>query len=293
MVIMLGDIQKLPISNSKYADADFIIFGVPSDKGSAYRKGSRYAPNSIRDFVSKNEIGAVIKNHKKSIFEPGTSKFSASVCDIGNIKIGKEEDTALKIYSDKKIPVAIGGDHSITYRLLNGMQPNGKWGIIYFDAHADIISSRGSYFGSVIHDMSKIKGFSPESSFIIGLRTPEEEELDNIKDLGINTITALDIEESGIKNIAKRILPSIKKNTYISIDMDSIDPAFAPGVTEPEPAGISPNQLIYLAKKVAEKSVFGFDIMEVCPKYDHDGMTMYLAYRMILEIITSMDSKIR
>ncbi len=290
---MLQNISRLPISNSKYNDANFIIFGVSSDKGSAYRKGSRYAPNAIRNFVSKNEIGAVIKDHKKSIFEPGTSKFSASVYDMGNTKPEKEGDTASKIYSGKKIPVAIGGDHSITYRLLKGIQPKGKWGIIYFDAHADIISSRGSYFGSVIHDMSKIKGFSPESSFIIGLRTPEEEELDNIKDLGINTITSLDIEEFGVKAISKRVLSSIKQNTYISVDMDAIDPAFAPGVTEPEPAGISSNQLMYLAKKVAEKSVFGFDVMEVCPKYDHDGMTMYLAYRIILEIITSMDSKIR
>ena len=93
----------LPINNCKYEDADFVIFGVPDDKGSRYRKGSKDAPDSIRKYVNKNEIGAVILDKNISLFGTGNKKFSARTVDIGNIEIGNEEKMAKKIYGDKKM----------------------------------------------------------------------------------------------------------------------------------------------------------------------------------------------
>ena len=281
----------LPINNCKYEDADFVIFGVPNDKGSRYRKGSKDAPNSIRRYVNKNEIGEVILGKNISLFGTGTKKFSAKTTDVGNVKIGEEEAMAKKIHADKKIPVVIGGDHSVTYRIIKGMNIKGNWGVLYFDAHPDLISSRGSYFGSVMNDISKLRGFSPKESIIIGMRTPEEEELDNIKKLGIHVITPVDIERLGVREILKKIKETLGKRIYLSIDMDVIDPAFAPGVTEPEPAGILPNQLLIIAKEIAKEGVLGFDLMEICPKYDIQNTTQYLAYRIILEIISSMQDR--
>ena len=286
----MSTVKKLPISNSTEKDARFVIVGVPDDSGSAYRKGSSKAPDSIRDFVGRDEIGAVIKNGRKSIFEPELDIFDARVCDAGNMGREAASVHAAKVFGNGKIPITIGGDHSITYDILKGMDIRKKWGIAYFDAHPDIIGSRKSYFGSVINDLLGIKSFDPRSSIIIGMRTPESEELENIRKCGIHVITPLQIAEMGLKEASEVIRSALKRDTYLSIDMDSIDPAFAPGVTEPEPAGLSSNEAVYLAKNIAANGIFGFDIMEVVPKYDKEGMTLYLAYRLILEIISSMQA---
>ncbi len=277
----------LPINNCKYEDADFVIFGVPNDNGSRYRKGSKNAPDSIREYVNKNEIGGVILDKDISLFGTGNKKFSAKTADIGNVKIGGEGAMAKKIYEDKKIPIIIGGDHSITYRVIKGMDIKEDWGVLYFDAHPDMINSRGKYFGSVMNDISKLRGFSAKKSIIIGMRTPENEELENIKKLGIKVITPIDIENMGMKDALKKIKETLGKKIYLSIDMDVIDPAFAPGVTEPEPAGILPNQLLIIAKEIANR-ILGLDLMEICPKYDVQNITQHLAYRIILEIINSI-----
>ena len=278
--------EVLPISNRSYKDAEFIILGVEDDSGSTYRKGSRYAPKLLRKFITQNKVDFTEKN-EKSIFGLENKPFKADVCDIGNFSVEEGYKISEKIYNNKKKPVIIGGDHSITFKNLKSRQFENKWGIVYFDAHPDIISSRGVYFGSVINDISKLKNFNPQASFIIGMRTPEEEELKNIKKLGINVITPLDIEHYGILQISKRILRTLEKDTYLSIDMDVLDPAFAPGVTEPEPIGLTPTQVVYLCKQISKKGLFGFDVMELCPKYDLNNVTLHLAYRIILEIISS------
>ncbi len=278
--------EVLPISNRSYKDAEFIILGVEDDSGSTYRKGSRYAPKLLRKFITQNKVDFTEKN-EKSIFGLENRPFKADVCDIGNFSVEEGYKISEKIYNNKKKPVIIGGDHSITFKNLKSRQFENKWGIVYFDAHPDIISSRGVYFGSVINDISKLKNFNPQASFIIGMRTPEEEELKNIKKLGINVITPLDIEHYGILQISKRILRTLEKDTYLSIDMDVLDPAFAPGVTEPEPIGLTPTQVVYLCKQISKKGLFGFDVMELCPKYDLNNVTLHLAYRIILEIISS------
>ncbi|MEM3841643.1 MAG: arginase family protein [Candidatus Micrarchaeaceae archaeon] len=285
--------EKLPISNATEGEADFVIFGVPDDSGSAYRKGSSRAPDSIRHFVGRNEIGAVFKNKRISIFEPEMDLFDAKVCDIGNISRSYASSYSGQIHLKGKVPVAIGGDHSITYDILKGMNIEEKWGIAYFDAHPDIVSTRGSYFGSVINDLLGIKSFDPRSSVIIGMRTPEAEEIKNIKRCGIHVLTPLQIADIGLKASARKILGILKRKTYISIDMDCLDPAFAPGVTEPEPAGLSSNEVIYLTKAVASRGAIGFDIMEVVPEFDNNGMTLYLAYRLILEFIAAMHSGLK
>ncbi|MGC8479224.1 MAG: arginase family protein [Candidatus Micrarchaeia archaeon] len=274
-----------PVSNSNFDTAKFIILGVKSDDGSVYRKGSRYAPESMREFLNKNEVAGVKINKNFSSFGIENKMLSSKVNDIGNVDISKLKIVVKKIEKNKKIPITIGGDHSITYKILSSINIRGSWGVAYFDAHPDLISSRGKYFGSVLNDISKLPGFDPKSSVIVGTRTPEAEEIKNIQKLGIEIVTPLEIENEGLKNTIKKINRILKNKTYISIDMDVLDPAFAPGVTEPEPAGINPNQLISISKSIANKGIFGFDIMEICPKYDLNSMTQFLGYRVMLEII--------
>ncbi len=281
--------KRFAFASSTYAESEFVVFGVPDDSGSAYRKGSRYAPDMIRSFVNKNEIGGVITGSRFSMFEPGMKKFSSKVHDAGNLS-RKELGLVGKSIRNRKVSIGLGGDHSITADILRAAKPGHKWGIAYFDAHPDIVNSRGRYFGSVVNDISKLEGFDPEASALIGIRTPEEEEIDNIKKLGIEVVTPQDIEERGARAVAESLRHILTADTYISIDMDVLDPAYAPGVTEPEPGGISSTQLIYLIDKIASERTFGVDITEVVPKFDKEGMTMHMAYRLILYSISAIDT---
>ncbi|MCL4381505.1 arginase family protein [Candidatus Marsarchaeota archaeon] len=281
----------LPINNSSFEKAKFVVIGVPDDSGSSYRKGAAKAPDAIRKIANMNEIGVVIRNNKKSLFEPQFEKFAAKVHDYGNVKKNKIKNEISRITKNNKFPILIGGDHSITYEAVSGFSPKEKWSIVYLDAHPDFICSKNRYFGSVLCDISKLENIDMKSSWIIGVRTPEEEEIMNIRKSGINFVDAVDIADKGIKKIVKMVKENVSKNVYMSIDMDVVDSAFVPGVTEPEPAGISSNELVYFVKEVASKINMGFDLMEVCPRYDIKNQTTYLAYRVILEAISSINEK--
>ena len=132
-----------------------------------------------------------------------------------------------------------------------------------------------------------IPQINPKTSLQIGIRTPEQEEIDNLKKYGIKVITPFDIVEKGVKEISKVISKKIGKNVYISFDMDCIDPAFAPGVSVPVPLGLKNVEAVYLLKAIVERGIVGMDIMEVCPSYDIKDRTSHLASRMIAEVISS------
>ena len=120
------------------------------------------------------------------------------------------------------------------------------------------------------------------SSIQIGTRTPELEELENLKENQIAVITPYDIEKKGINEILNQILNTVEKNVYISFDMDCIDPAHAPGVSVPVPMGLSGTQVQFLVKNLAKNGIIGMDLVEVCPPYDVDDRTSHLASRLIV-----------
>ena len=130
-----------------------------------------------------------------------------------------------------------------------------------------------------------------DSSIQIGIRTPEKEELDNIRKFNLKVITPFDIAEKGVAEISESILNTIGKKVYVSFDMDCIDPSYAPGVSVPVPMGLNNVDAIYLLKKIAKQGIVGMDIMEVCPSYDVKDRTSHLASRMISEVIFATDLK--
>ncbi len=157
--------------------------------------------------------------------------------------------------------------------------------MVYFDAHPDFIGSTQNYYGSVFYD--SLSYIDLKSSLQIGIRTPEQEEIENLKKYDITVITPLDIIKNGIVETEKLMLNKIGKNVYVSFDMDAIDPAYAPGVSVPVPMGLRNTEAIYLLKSLAKRAI-GIDIMEVCPDYDVKDRTSHLASRMIAEIISSI-----
>ena len=277
--------EKICWANTEnFDDADFVILGIPDESQShALRKGTEEAPLKIRQI--SNIRDSFDRNGTISLGRPvnGTEK---KVHDLGNITRNQIKDTFEKITSCSKIPISIGGDHSITREIITSIsKQNEKISLVYFDAHPDFVSSHTNYYGSVITDV--LSHIEVESSVQIGIRTPEEEELENLKKHNLHVITPLDINKQGIENIANSIVNKLGEHVYISFDMDCIDPSFAPGVSVPVPLGLNSLDCVYLLQRIAEKGIIGMDIMEVCPSFDIKDKTSHLASRIISEVLYS------
>jgi agmatinase len=189
--------------------------------------------------------------------------------------------------SKSKIPISIGGDHSITTQIIKSVSKKyGPLSLVYFDAHPDFVSSIQDYYGSVFQDV--LEYIDIKTSIMVGIRTPEREEIDNIKKYDVPVITPFDIIRNGIQKTEETILDRIGKNTYVSLDMDVIDPAYAPGVSVPVPLGLRNTEVAFLLKSIVKKGIRGLDIMEVCPNYDIKDRTSHLASRIISEVISSV-----
>lgn len=190
------------------------------------------------------------------------------------------------IMNKRQFPIVIGGDHSITYEIIRNFAKKKKFAIVYFDSHPDFREAKTTHYGTVMKDTFKIKNVRNQNSIFVGLSEIEPEEFKNLKKEKANYLTSLDIEENGIKKIAKKIKSTINKMpVYVSIDMDVLDIAFAPGVSTPSPGGLSNTELLYLISELAKENVIGLDIMEITPDKDKNLMTAHLASKIIIEFI--------
>jgi len=280
--------MKLAWANtSKFTSAYWVIAGVPDESGShASRKGASKGPDRLRKVTHERSV--VKRGKHVTVFQPQTCSIHSGIMDYGNVK--KDQVTALtkKIVAAGKVPVFVGGDHSITYNVLKGFESQKKkLSLVYFDAHPDFVpSTQEKYYGSVVYDLFGMRHILPKKSFQIGNRALEADEIANIKKSGMQTITPADIAEQGVKKAFQKIKKTVGKNVYLSIDLDVVDPAFAPGVDTPIPGGLSSNELLYLVSKIASLNLVGFDIMELSPPNDIQDMTSDLASKLMIEIIS-------
>jgi len=267
-----------------FEESEFVVVGIPDESQShALRKGTEEAPNKIRQISNLRD--SFERDGKISLGRPfqGSEK---KVHDFGNINRSQIESIYDKISASSKIPISIGGDHSITRQIINAITKKyGKISLVYFDAHPDFVSSTTNYYGSVVNDV--LSNIEISSSVQIGIRTPEQEELDNIKKFNLEVITPFDIREQGIKQVANSVVSRLGDKVYVSFDMDCVDPAYAPGVSVPVPMGLNSTDAVYLLKEIAKKGILGMDVMEVCPSFDVKDRTSHLASRIISEVIYS------
>ncbi|NWJ28038.1 arginase family protein [Marine Group I thaumarchaeote] len=271
-------------NTENFDDAEFVIVGIPDESEShALRKGTEEAPFKIRQISNLRD--SFERNGKISLGRPfqGSEK---KVHDMGNINRPQIENIYDKISTSSKIPISIGGDHSISRQIINALaKRHGKISLVYFDAHPDFVSSTTNYYGSVVNDV--LSNIEIASSVQIGIRTPEQEELDNIKKYHLEVITPFDIQKHGIKLVTNSVLHRLGDKVYVSFDMDCVDPAYAPGVSVPVPMGLNSTDAVYLLKEIVKKGIIGMDIMEVCPSFDVKDRTSHLASRIISEVLYS------
>jgi agmatinase len=271
-----------------------VILGVPDESRShAKRKGASKGPDSLRRASNYYEFFERDGNTIPICPMSGTLE-NKKIMDAGNLSREDLYKTVSHIVSAKKIPITVGGDHSITTIILNAMHSSfegEKISLLYFDAHPDFVSSTRNYYGSVITDSSNYINFN--KSLLIGTRAAEMEELRNARDRKLEIITPIDIIERGINATVKRILAKCgSSKVYVSIDLDCMDPGVAPGVSVPAPGGLFPLDLIYMIKKISESlHVVGIDIVELCPDYDLNQNTANHAARILMEAVASLGSK--
>ena len=258
---------------------EFVICGVPFDKNYSYREGSKDAPDAIRNASWEIETYLIKKNMDIE---------DLNICDIGNIEVDDFSelfDCAEKIlgkFKDKKL-IVIGGDHSITFPFVSAFN---NINVLSLDAHFDL---RDTYKGSRNSNACVMRRIAEEVTcknlFEIGIRAACRKDFIYAKNNNINFIPYHEIREHGI-DVVDDLLKKIKGKLYLSIDMDIIDSALAPGVENPEAEGLNVQELLELIKKIFRTCDVAFcDVVEVAPKYDNNGITPMLAARTIFEIL--------
>jgi agmatinase len=283
--------NRLFASNvTSISKADIIIIGLPDDSRSdAKRTGSNKGPDTLRNVY--NELHYFDGLKEKIPILPMSGHMNKNILDLGNVNRKDIYKIISDICSLGKIPVILGGDHSLTTIALTAIKDctDRNVSLLYFDAHPDFITSIRNFHGSVLSDSSDCIDF--QKSILIGTRAAEPEEMQNICKNHLEFVTPLEILEQGVSSVANRIISKCGSESYvyISIDLDCIDSSLAPGVSVPAPYGLMPMELLFLVKKICESlPVVGLDLVELCPDYDLNYNTANLGARLLMEAIASV-----
>lgn len=264
--------------------ARYVVVGVPYDYTSTFRAGSRFAPRAIREASLNIETYSL---------ETEIDVESIPLHDTGDLHVVDDASETLRrlqkvtedILSAKKTPVCIGGEHTITLGAVRSLPKN--VGVVSFDAHGDLRDEYGGgklSHATVLRRITEIVG--TDGVFVCGIRAVCKEEVEFIKQAKIGSMTPSDIRKIGVSNAQIRLKSFLERfqHTYLTIDADVLDPAYCPGVANPEFNGLTPSELLPLVATVAEQRLIGFDLVEVCPIYD-TGNAAVAAARLIFETL--------
>ena len=264
-------------SDAEYSSADYVLFGVPFDGTTSFKAGCRDAPLAIRQ-VSYN-IETYLPFYDLEMTD-------VSVHDMGDmyveclpdLMVEQVADAVSDLMKDEKIPVMMGGEHSVTIGAVQTLKP--KWYVVC-DAHLDMQDEyRGSPFN---HDCVTARvSEAVENIVIIGARSGCREEFEFARE-NYHLYTADDVEERGIRSVLDEVSELIGDDSlYLSIDADAIDCCMTPGLGTPEPFGLSPKDVRAVIRRLSKNAV-GFDYVEVLP--NDEGQTAMVAAHMIREFI--------
>ena len=272
-------------SERRFEDADYIIVGVPFDNTSSYRPGSRFAPRAIRE-ASLNIEGFSFRSNR--------SIDDLRIHDAGDLNISLRVEETLRhlelvtreIIEAGKTPVLIGGEHTLTIGSVKALDKPFK--LLCFDAHLDL---RDEYLDMKFSHATVIRRICETSKnlegiIIVGARAACKEEVEYAKKREVHIISSREILDGNIRDSSSKVnrLLEDAKALYLSLDMDVLDPAYAPAVQTPEPEGISTHQLLDMILDINLDRLVAFDIAEVAPPYDF-GVTSTVAAKIIFEVL--------
>ena len=272
---------------------DVAIVGIPFDAGTSYRPGARFGPQAIRQ----------ASRHLRTQYHPAydTEPFAEQqVADAGDISCNPYniEKAVLEIQKGAtellgKVDriISLGGDHTIALPLLRAVNHyHGPVALVHFDAHLD---TWDTYYGAPYTHGTPFRRAAEEKLFLesasmhVGIRGPlySRDDLKNDKELGFKVIHCDEFQSEGIDHVVKRIRDRVGDNPmYLSIDIDVLDPAHAPGTGTPEIAGMSSRELVGVLRGLAGLNIISADVVEVSPAYDHAELTSLSAATTVFEI---------
>ena len=273
---------------------DIAILGIPFDAGTSYRPGARFGPQSIRQ----------ASRHLRTQYHPSydTEPFvEQQVADAGDIScnpfnieeaVGQIQMAATEMLGKVDSIISLGGDHTIALPLLRAVNHfHGPVALVHFDAHLD---TWDTYFGAPYTHGTPFRRAAEEKLFLdhasmhVGIRGPlySRDDLDNDEELGFKVVHCDEFQKEGLDHVASRIKERVGDNPmYLSIDIDVLDPAHAPGTGTPEIAGISSRELLGVLREFDGLNIISADVVEVSPAYDHAELTSLAAATIVYEII--------
>ncbi|MHA2298047.1 MAG: agmatinase [Candidatus Hodarchaeales archaeon] len=284
-------------------EANLTVLGIPWDTSSTYRKGASKAPTSIRQATSARLFNPYTETQvnlidKWQIFDAGdVEPTNKDVINTRDTILGKINEFRDKM--NIKRFLFLGGDHLATffgfYALSKSKIINAeKTGIIYLDAHPDLYDNyEGEYsHACVLRRILDLTDLQPSNIVQVGIRAPTPPQLDYARDTGIKIISCKEFQTIGPTETAINIKDFFNnkiENVYLSIDLDVLDPSYAPGIGNPQPGGLSTREVIEFIHGLTGLNVQAFDIVELCPAYDHSGITAFVAAKLIQEVLGIVD----
>ena len=270
----------------KPADSDFTVIGVPYDGAACARKGAALAPERIRFWST----------HLTPYSEDRTRLGHIRISDQGDIPISDQAQDFERVRETvaglPNVPIILGGDHSISIPVFQAQREryrDQRLGVLWVDAHPDLCDV---FTGSRLSHACVLRralefGIEPQDVCLVGVRSWEDQEIDLIENGGLNVYTAALIAERGMKSIASSVYSKLSKcdAVHISVDIDCLDPAFAPGTGIPDSGGLTSREVITLIKSMQGLPLVGLDLVEVSPPIDPSEATIFAALKIIMEYV--------
>ena len=273
-------------SAREFGDIDVALVGVPMDLGVTNRAGARLGPRAVRAVERIGPYEHMLKIAPMGVLKvadigdvPMTSRFSLSQC-IADIEAFFDRLRAANV-----IPLAVGGDHSITYPIMKALGRDRPLAMVHIDAHCD---SAGEYEGSKFHHGGPFRQavlagvLDPERSIQIGIRGGAEYLWEFSYESGMTVLHAEEVAEMGTSAVVAKARAVVGDGpTYVTFDVDGIDPAFAPGTGTPEIGGLTPREVLAILRGLAGLDIVGGDVVEVAPQYDATTNTAHVGAQML------------
>jgi len=274
-----------------FEEADYVILGVPFDVTSTYRTGARFGPAAIRQASLNIETYS---------FRSGLDVENLRLHDLGDLHISTDTKKTLEmlrsvikdILKVHKTPVTIGGEHTITLGIMKGLGGRAsETAVVSFDAHLDL---RNEFLGLKLSHTTFMRRICEEAKptkiIEVGTRAVCKEELAYAEKAKIEFFTAQQIRKEGSEKIAKQLEEKLAKckSLYVSVDMDVLDPAYAPAVQNPEPDGIATSTLLDIVCRICDSRTIGFDVLEIAPSYDQ-GVSAIQAAKVMFEMLCCLE----
>ena len=274
--------------------ADAAVIGIPMDMATLYRSGARFGPRAIRD-----ASGQLRPHHwDPAKLEPPFDRLR--VIDYGDLDVypGYVEQSIehlqkeiAPIFESGVFPVILGGDHSTTLPVLRACAArHGKLSLVHFDAHPDFWEAasleRPIHHGTTFRIAVQEGLIDPVASVQIGIRGSLSANLiAEARAAGFHLVTGEEFADSGVEATLQKIQRVVRLPVYVSLDIDSVDPAFAPGTGTPEVAGLTSREIMALVRGLRGLDLVAFDVVEVAPAYDSAEITALLAANLVYELL--------